>query len=134
VSKAIMPQMISRIQGRIINIGSIAGKEVYPNGNVYSASKFAVDALSQAMRIDLNKEGVMVSEINPGMVETEFSEVRFKGDKQKADATYKGFTPLRPEDIADIILFMITRPAHVNLADIIVLPAAQANTTITNRN
>jgi len=134
VSKAIMPQMISRKQGRIINIGSIAGKEVYPNGNVYSASKFAVDALSQAMRIDLNKEGVMVSEINPGMVETEFSEVRFKGDKQKADATYKGFTPLRPEDIADIILFMITRPAHVNLADIIVLPAAQANTTITNRN
>ena len=85
------------------------------------------------MRIDLNKEGIMVSEINPGMVETEFSEVRFKGDKNRADATYKGFEPLRPEDIADIILFMVTRPAHVNLADIIVLPAAQANTTITNR-
>lgn len=133
VSKAIMPQMIARKQGRIINIGSIAGKEVYPNGNVYSASKFAVDALSQAMRIDLNKEGIMVSEINPGMVETEFSEVRFKGDSDKAKATYKGFEPLRPEDIADIILFMVTRPAHVNLADIIVLPAAQANTTITNR-
>ena len=133
VSKAIMPQMIARKSGRIINIGSIAGKEVYPNGNVYSASKFAVDALSQAMRIDLNKEGIMVSEINPGMVETEFSEVRFKGDKNRADATYKGFEPLHPEDIADIILFMVTRPSHVNLADIIVLPAAQANTTITNR-
>ncbi len=133
VSKAIMPQMITRKKGRIINIGSVAGKEVYPNGNVYSASKFAVDALSQAMRIDLIKEGIVVSEINPGMVETEFSEVRFKGDKDRAKAAYKGFEPLRAEDIADIILFILTRPAHVNLADIIVLPAAQASTTITNR-
>lgn len=133
VSRAIMPQMVARKKGRIINIGSIAGKEVYPNGNVYSASKFAVDAISQAMRIDLNKEGILVSEINPGMVETEFSEVRFKGDKDRAAATYKGIEPLRAEDIADIILFIVTRPAHVNIADVIVFPAAQASAAVNYR-
>lgn len=133
VSREIIPGMIARKGGRIINIGSIAGKEVYPNGNVYCASKFAVDAISQAMRIDLNREGILVSEINPGMVETEFSEVRFKGDKDRAAATYKGIEPLRPEDIADIILFVVTRPAHVNLADIIVFPAAQASAAVNFR-
>jgi NADP-dependent 3-hydroxy acid dehydrogenase YdfG len=133
VSRAIMPQMVARKKGRIINIGSIAGKEVYPNGNVYSASKFAVDAISQAMRIDLNKEGILVSEINPGMVETEFSEVRFKGDKDRAAATYKGIEPLRAEDIADIILFIVTRPAHVNIADVIVFPAQQASAAVNYR-
>jgi 3-hydroxy acid dehydrogenase/malonic semialdehyde reductase len=133
VSREIMPQMVARKHGRIINIGSVAGKEVYPNGNVYCASKFAVDAISQAMRQDLLKDGIMVSEINPGMVETEFSEVRFKGDKERAKQAYTGLEPLRPEDIADIILFMVTRPKHVNLADIIVLPAAQANTTLNIR-
>ncbi|KAA9340630.1 SDR family NAD(P)-dependent oxidoreductase [Adhaeribacter soli] len=133
VSREIIPGMITRKSGRIINIGSIAGKEVYPNGNVYCASKFAVDAISQAMRIDLNREGILVSEINPGMVETEFSEVRFKGDKERAAATYKGIEVLKAEDIADIILFVVTRPAHVNLADIVVFPAAQASAAINFR-
>lgn len=133
VSREIIPGMIERKGGRIINIGSIAGKEVYPNGNVYCASKFAVDAISQAMRIDLNKTGILVSEVNPGMVETEFSEVRFKGDKDRAAATYKGIDALKAEDIADIILFVLTRPAHVNLADIIVFPAAQASAAINYR-
>ena len=133
VSREIIPGMITRGGGRIINIGSIAGKEVYPNGNVYCASKFAVDALSNAMRLDLLKDNIMVSEINPGMVETEFSEVRFKGDKEKAAQTYKGLEPLRAEDIADIIQFVLTRPKHVNLADILVLPSAQASTTLSIR-
>jgi 3-hydroxy acid dehydrogenase/malonic semialdehyde reductase len=133
VSREIIPGMIERKGGRIINIGSIAGKEVYPNGNVYCASKFAVDAISQAMRQDLLKDGIMVSEINPGMVETEFSEVRFKGDKERAKAAYKGIDALKAEDIADIILFVLTRPAHVNLADIIVFPAAQASAAINYR-
>src|SRR5690606_17265070 len=111
----------------IINIGSIAGKEVYANGNVYCASKFAVDALSKAMRIDLLTEGIKVSEINPGLVETEFSKVRFKGDVTRASQVYQGYQPLRPEDIADLIVFMVTRPPHVNLAEILILPAAQAS-------
>jgi NADP-dependent 3-hydroxy acid dehydrogenase YdfG len=134
VSKAIMPLMVARKKGHIINLGSIAGKEVYANGNVYCASKFAVEAISQGMRIDLNKEGIKVSEINPGAVNTEFSEVRFKGDKERADAVYQGFQPLVAEDIADVILFMVTRPAHVNLADVIILPIAQASATLINRS
>lgn len=133
VSKAIMPFMIARKKGHILNIGSIAGKEVYANGNVYCASKFAVDAITQGMRIDLNKEGIKVSEIKPGLVNTEFSEVRFKGDKEKADAVYQGMQPLIAEDIADLILFMVTRPAHVNLADVLILPTAQASATVVNR-
>lgn len=133
VSKAIIPKMIDNRGGHIVNIGSIAGKEVYPNGNVYCASKHAVDAISKGMLIDLNQHGIRVSEINPGLVETEFSEVRFKGDKAKAEGVYKGFEPLKPHDIADIIHFIITRPAHVNLADITVLPTAQANATIVNK-
>ena len=133
VSKAIIPQMIERKQGHIINIGSIAGKEVYPNGNVYSATKHAVDALNKAMRIDLNAQGIRVGAVNPGLVETGFSEVRFKGDKERAKQVYQNFEPLRPEDIADIIRFMVTRPAHVNIADLLVLPTAQANSTIVNK-
>ena len=133
VSKAIIPQMIERNQGQIINIGSIAGKEVYPNGNVYSATKHAVDALNKAMRIDLNAHGIRVGAVNPGLVETGFSEVRFKGDKERAKQVYQNFEPLRPEDIADIIRFMVTRPAHVNIADLLVLPTAQANSTIVNK-
>ncbi len=133
ITKAILPKMTKKDTGHIINIGSIAGKEVYPNGNVYCASKFAVDALSKAMRIDLNKYGIKVSEINPGMVETEFSIVRFKGDVEKANNVYKGFQPLKPEDIAEIIYFVISRPAHVNIADLLVLPTAQANSTIVNK-
>ena len=134
VSKAIIPQMIERKSGHIINIGSTAGKEVYPNGNVYCASKFAVDALNKSMRIDLNPFGIRVGAIHPGMVETEFSEVRFKGDKDKAATTYKGLKPLTPEDIADIIYFVVSRPYHVNIADLIVFPTAQASATIVNRS
>jgi len=134
VSKAIIPQMIERKSGHIINIGSIAGKEVYPNGNVYCASKHAVDALSQAMRMDLNPYGIRVGAIHPGAVETEFSEVRFKGDTDKAANVYKGFEPLHPEDIADIIHFVVSRPYHVNIADLMVLPTAQASATILKRD
>ncbi|RDC63513.1 SDR family NAD(P)-dependent oxidoreductase [Adhaeribacter pallidiroseus] len=129
VSKEIIPLMISRQSGHIINIGSVAGKEVYANGNVYCASKFAVDALTQGMRLDLNKEGIKVSEVNPGLVQTEFSEVRFKGDKERAETVYKGYQPLVAQDIADLIVFMVTRPAHVNLAEILILPTAQASAT-----
>ena len=133
VSKAIIPIMIEQKSGHIINIGSIAGKEVYPNGNVYCASKYAVDALNKSMRMDLNPFGIRVGAIHPGMVETEFSEVRFKGDKEKAANTYKGLKPLSPEDIADIIHFVVSRPYHVNIADLIVFPTAQASATIVKR-
>lgn len=133
VSKAIMPQMIKNKAGHIINIGSIAGKEVYPMGNVYCASKYAVDALNQGMRIDLNKYGIRVGAINPGLVETEFSKVRFKGDSGRASDTYTGYQPLQAEDIADIIHFMVTRPSHVNIADLLVMPTAQASATIVNK-
>lgn len=134
VSKAVLPVMTERKSGHIINLGSIAGKEVYPNGNVYCASKFAVDALTRGMRIDLNAFGVKVTSINPGMVETEFSVVRFKGDKEKADLTYKGLTPLTGKDIADIILYVLQAPPHVQLADITVFPTAQASSTVVKRN
>ena len=134
VSKAIIPKMIEQKSGHIINIGSIAGKEVYPNGNVYCASKHAVDALNQAMRIDLNPFGIRVGGIHPGAVETEFSEVRFKGDSERAANVYKGFEPLRAEDIADIIHFVVSRPYHVNIADLIVLPTAQASATVMNKS
>ncbi|WP_405400418.1 SDR family NAD(P)-dependent oxidoreductase [Maribacter sp. Asnod2-G09] len=134
VSKAIIPQMVARKSGHIINIGSTAGKEVYPKGNVYCASKHAVDAINQGMRIDLNGTGVRVGAVNPGLVETEFSNVRFKGDEDRAENVYKGFQPLKPEDIADIIHFVITRPYHVNIADLIVMPTAQASSTIVDKN
>lgn len=133
VSKALIPQMIARKSGHIINIGSTAGKEVYPKGNVYCASKHAVDAINQGMRIDLNGTGVRVGAVNPGLVETEFSKVRFKGDEERADNVYKGFQPLKPEDIADIIYFVVTRPYHVNIADLVVMPTAQASSTIVDK-
>jgi NADP-dependent 3-hydroxy acid dehydrogenase YdfG len=134
VSKAIMPQMIDRSKGFIVNIGSIAGKEVYPNGNVYCASKFAVNALNKSMRLDLNKHNIRVAGIHPGLVETEFSEVRFKGDSERAKKVYSGFKALQAEDIADIIHFVITRPYHVNIEDLVVYPTAQASATILNKN
>jgi 3-hydroxy acid dehydrogenase/malonic semialdehyde reductase len=134
VSKAIIPKMVEKKAGHIINIGSTAGKEVYPKGNVYCASKHAVDAISQGMRIDLNPYGIRVGAINPGLVETEFSNVRFKGDELKSENVYKGFEPLKPEDIAEIIHFVVTRPYHVNIADLIVMPTAQANSTIVNKD
>ncbi|MGV6845263.1 MAG: SDR family NAD(P)-dependent oxidoreductase [Lutibacter sp.] len=134
VSKAVLPIMLKNNNGFIINIGSIAGKEVYPNGNVYCASKFAVNALNKAMRIDLNKNNIRVCAIHPGAVETEFSEVRFKGDKERAKKVYEGYQALKPEDIADIIYFVISRPYHVNIEDLVVYPTAQASATILNKN
>lgn len=134
VSKAIIPQMVARNNGFIVNLGSIAGKEVYPNGNVYCASKHAVNALNKAMRIDLNKHNIRVSAIHPGAVETEFSEVRFKGDAEKAKNVYAGYRALQAEDIADIIHFVVTRPYHVNIEDLVVYPTAQASPTIMNKN
>ncbi len=134
VCHEIIPGMVTQKAGHIVNIGSIAGKEVYANGNVYCASKFAVDALTRGMRIDLNAHNIKVTSINPGLVETEFSLVRFKGDAEKAASVYKGFDPLTANDIADIILFTITRPAHVVLADITVFPTAQASSIHVKRN
>lgn len=134
VCKEVIPSMVEKNAGHIINIGSIAGKEVYPNGNVYCASKFAVDALTRGMRIDLNTHRIKVTSINPGLVETEFSLVRFKGDAERAATVYKGYDPLKPEDIADLILFTITRPAHVVLADITVFPTAQASSVHVKKN
>ncbi|CAM1372357.1 NADP-dependent 3-hydroxy acid dehydrogenase YdfG [Tenacibaculum litoreum] len=134
VSKAIIPQMVERNNGFIVNIGSIAGKDVYPNGNVYCASKFAVNALNKGMRIDLNQHNIRVSAIHPGLVETEFSDVRFKGDSERAKTVYQGYKALQPEDIADIIHFVVTRPYHVNIEDLIVYPTAQASATIVNKN
>ncbi|MDI1254857.1 MAG: SDR family NAD(P)-dependent oxidoreductase [Flavobacterium sp.] len=133
VSKAVIPQMVERKSGHIINIGSIAGLEVYPNGNVYCASKHAVDAINKGMRMDLNPYGIRVGAINPGMVETAFSEVRFKGDTERAANVYKGVAALQPEDIADIIHFVVSRPYHVNIADLLVLPTVQASATILRR-
>ena len=133
VTKAILPGMLKRGSGHIINIGSTAGKEVYPNGNVYCASKHAVEKKNQGMRIDLNGKGIKVAAINPGMVETEFSEVRFKGDTERASKVYQGFTPLKPEDIAEIIWFTVTRPPHVNIADLTVMCLDQASSTIVNK-
>ncbi len=134
VSRAILPGMVSRKMGHVINIGSIAGKEVYPQGNVYCASKYAVDAITKGMRIDLNEHNIKVSAINPGLVDTEFSLVRFKGDEGKAKDVYRGMQALLAEDIAEIILFTITRPQHVNIADLLVLPTAQASATKIKRD
>lgn len=134
VSKSILPNMIERKSGHIINIGSTAGKEVYPKGNVYCASKHAVDAINQGMRIDLNGKGIKVGAINPGLVETEFSKVRFKGDTEKADQVYRRYTPLKPKDIAEVIWFAVTRPPHVNIADLTVMCLDQASSTIINKN
>lgn len=134
VSKAIIPQMVERNNGFIVNIGSIAGKDVYPNGNVYCASKFAVNALNKGMRIDLNQHNIRVSAIHPGLVKTEFSDVRFKGDSERAKTVYQGYKALQPEDIADIIHFVVTRPYHINIEDLIVYPTAQASATIVNKN
>ncbi|WP_224998195.1 SDR family NAD(P)-dependent oxidoreductase [Cesiribacter sp. SM1] len=133
VSKAVIPQMTSRKQGHIVNIGSIAGKEVYPKGNVYCASKHAVDAINKGMLMDLNPYGIKVTAINPGLVETEFSVVRFKGDEDRASQVYKGMQPLRPEDVASVILYTLQLPAHVNISDLVLLPTDQASATVVRR-
>ncbi|HOO10055.1 MAG TPA: SDR family NAD(P)-dependent oxidoreductase [Cyclobacteriaceae bacterium] len=134
VSHEVLPAMVKKNSGHIVNLGSIAGKEAYPNGNVYCASKFAVDALTKGMRMDLNAHGIKVTAIHPGLVETEFSLVRFKGDKGRADAVYQGYQPLRAEDIADMVLFALTRPPHVVVADLVVFPVAQASSTIVRKS
>jgi 3-hydroxy acid dehydrogenase / malonic semialdehyde reductase len=134
VSRAVIPGMISRNSGTIINIGSIAGKQVYPNGNVYCGSKHAVDAITNGMRLDLNPHGIKVMGVHPGMVDTEFSLVRFKGDQDRSQKVYEGWEPLRAEDIAEIIAFAVTRPAHVVMADIVILPTAQASATVVRKN
>lgn len=133
LTRAITPQMVARKSGQIINVGSIAGKEVYANGNVYCASKHAVDALTRGMLIDLNPYGIKVGSINPGMVETEFSVVRFKGDEDKAKKVYEGLQPLTPEDVANAIGYMATLPPHVNISDLTILPTAQAAATVVKR-
>ena len=133
VSKAVIPGMTERKSGQIINIGSTAGKEVYPKGNVYCASKHAVDALTTGMRMDLTSFGIKVGSVNPGAVETEFSNVRFKGDDEKADAVYNGFTPLVAEDIAESLYFVVTRPPHVNIPDLTITPTAQASAMVWNK-
>jgi 3-hydroxy acid dehydrogenase/malonic semialdehyde reductase len=129
VSRVVSNWMISNGSGHIINMGSIAGKEVYPNGNVYCASKHAVDALNKGMRIDLAPQGIRVTSIHPGAVETEFSEVRFKGDKDRAKKVYEGFEPLVAQDVAETIWFVASRPAHVNINEITIMPTAQPTAT-----
>jgi len=133
VTRAVLPHMVDREQGHVINIGSIAGKEVYPNGNVYNGTKFAVDALTKATRIDTVEAGIKVTQIAPGAVDTEFSIVRFKGDKQKANSVYNGFEPLHPEDIADSVYYVTTLPQHVNINDLLIMPTAQASATVLHK-
>jgi 3-hydroxy acid dehydrogenase / malonic semialdehyde reductase len=133
VSKSIIPGMVRRKKGHIINIGSIAGKETYLNGNVYCATKAAVDSITKAMRIDLLAHGIKVTHIAPGAVETEFSKVRFKGDEQAAARIYEGFDPLTGKDVADVVYFSASLPPHVNINDLVLVPLAQANTSHLHR-
>lgn len=127
MTRTVAPIMVERGSGHIINVGSIAGKETYPNGNVYCATKHAVDSLTKGMRIDLLHYGIKVTQVAPGAADTEFSLVRFHGDKTKADAVYKGFQPLKGEDVAEVIYYVTTLPAHVNINDLVIMPTAQAS-------
>jgi NADP-dependent 3-hydroxy acid dehydrogenase YdfG len=133
VTKAVLPKMVSAKRGQIINLGSISGREVYPNGSVYCSSKFAVDAFTNGLRIDLNPVGIRVGAIHPGLVETEFSNVRFKGDQERAAKVYQGIEALTPEDVADAILYMANAPEKVTIADLVILPTRQANSYVNNR-
>jgi NADP-dependent 3-hydroxy acid dehydrogenase YdfG len=133
VTRAVLPNMLKHDRGHIINIGSIAGREVYPSGHVYCATKFGVYALTRGLKMDLVDTNIRVSTIDPGMVETQFSQVRFKGDKKRAQSVYDGITPLSAADVADTILYCATRPAHVNILEVVMTPTAQASTTITHR-
>lgn len=133
VTKSVSNLMIKNGGGHIINVGSVAGREVYPNGNVYCATKFAVNALTKAMRVELYDKNIRVTTVDPGMVETEFSLIRFDGDEERAKNVYKGMTPLSPADIADTIIFCATRPAHVNISEVVIYPSDQANTTTVKR-
>lgn len=133
VSRAVLPGMVKRRRGHIVNIGSAAGHEVYPGGNVYCATKHAVDALTRGLQMDLVDTPVRVSTVDPGLVETDFSLVRFHGDKERAKTPYKGLKPLKGRDIAEAVLFCVTRPAHVNIHQIQIMPKAQANAVIVHR-
>ncbi len=133
VTRAVAPAMVARGKGHIINVGSLAGREAYPGGNVYGATKFAVDGLTDGMRLDLTPKGIKVSQIAPGMANTEFSNVRFHGDQHKADSVYAGLQPLSAEDVADVIGYMASAPDHINLADVLLMPAAQASSTLVRR-
>jgi 3-hydroxy acid dehydrogenase/malonic semialdehyde reductase len=133
VTKAVLPHMIAAKKGQIINLGSIAGKEVYPNGSVYCSSKVAVDFFTRGLRIDLNPLGIRVGAIHPGLVETEFSEVRFKGDQTRAKNVYEGIEALTAEEVADAILYMAQVPEKVTIADLVILPTRQANAYVNNR-
>jgi len=133
VTRAILPAMVERGTGHVINIGSTAGHQVYPKGNVYNATKFGVKALTEGMNLDVAGTGIRVSSVDPGFVETEFSLVRFHGDEARAEGVYQGFTPLSGDDVADVVLFVATRPAHVNLHDVVLLPTAQRNVYVLDR-
>lgn len=133
ITRAVSPLMIERGEGHIINIGSIAGKEMYPRGNVYSATKHAVDALTKGMRIDMLKNNIRVTQIAPGAVETEFSVVRFRGNKERAKKVYEGYRPLKGEDIAEAVYWVTTLPDHVNVNDLLIMPTDQANATTFNK-
>ena len=133
VTRVVSPGMVARQSGHIVNIGSIAGKTVYPNGAVYCATKHAVKALSEGMRMDLLPYGIRVTEVCPGAVDTEFSLVRFKGDQQRADKVYQGFTPLVAADIAETVYFAVSQPPHVNIQDVLIMPTAQADVTMIHR-
>lgn len=134
VTRVVAPMMAEQRRGHIINVGSLAGKEVYPNGNVYAASKHFVDALTRSMRIDLLHQHVKVSQVAPGLAETEFSEVRYDGDKDRAEQVYQGFRPLTGADIADVVFWQASAPDHVNIADVLVIPSDQANSTTVNKD
>jgi 3-hydroxy acid dehydrogenase/malonic semialdehyde reductase len=133
VSRAVLPNMVKRKSGHIINIGSIAGHDVYPKGNIYCATKHAVDAITKGMRLDLNGTGVRITTVDPGLVETEFSQVRFYGDTERAKVTYQGYTPLKGDDIADAVYWATSRPAHVQIAEIIIMPTDQASVNVLNK-
>lgn len=134
VTEAVLPQMMAANRGHILNVGSLAAKDVYANGTVYCASKKAVDAITEGLRKDLHETEIKVGAIHPGLVETNFSDVRFKGDASRAKTVYKGYKALQAQDIAEIILFMTTRPYHVNIADLLVLPSAQSSSTMVRKD
>lgn len=133
VTRAVLPGMVRRNRGQVINIGSIAGRDTYPGGNVYSATKFAVRGLTRSMRMDLLGTAIRVCSVDPGLVETEFSRVRFHGDMERASKTYLGMKPLTPEDVADVVLFCALRPPHVNIAEVLLTPTDQASATMVHR-
>jgi len=133
VTRAVLPSMVERNSGHIINIGSIAGHQTYPKGNVYSATKFAVVGITRSLRMDLLGTAIRVSSVDPGLVETEFSQVRYRGDTERASQTYKGMTPLSPKDVAEAVVFCATRPPHVNVGEVIITPTDQASVTMVHR-